>query len=91
MWLAQNACGLEMGGRKLFFHTFTNDRAVKAQQSSFNSEQARIGNSLVIVTTGNKTIKENIKRRRVTGRRRWSPQAGRPDAPRRDAPRRDFW
>lgn len=25
----KDACGLEMGGRKLFFHTFTDDRAVE--------------------------------------------------------------
>lgn len=56
----KNACGLEMGGRKLFFHTFTNYRAVQ-RSGAVSPLSSRIGNSLVIVTTGKKKIKREKK------------------------------
>lgn len=62
----RNACGLEMGGRKLFFHTFTNYCAVQ-RSGAVSPLSPRIGNSLVIVTTGKK---KKIKSEKKASERR---------------------
>lgn len=57
----KNACGLEMGEESCFFTRSQITVAVK-RSGAVSPLSARIGKSLVIVTTGKKTKQNNQKR-----------------------------